>query len=70
MRCSLEVAPERLARIQGIKIRLLGDAVLRRTAWNVADQLGWAYEAEYLTLTKRHAEQFVATATLETLTAP
>jgi predicted nucleic acid-binding protein len=56
-----EVAQERLARIQGIPIRLLGDAVLRRNAWKIADQLGWAetYDAEYLALTKLQADAFV-----------
>jgi predicted nucleic acid-binding protein len=30
-------------------IRLLGDAVLRRRTWDLAEQLGWAetYDAEY-----------------------
>ena len=44
-----DVARERLARIGRMPIRLLGDAVLRRRAWEVADQLGWAstYDAEY-----------------------
>ena len=52
-----EIAPDlaldRLARIQAIPIRLLGDAVLRRRAWRVAEQLGWAstYDAEYVALT-------------------
>jgi hypothetical protein len=36
------VALERLARIQALPIRLLGDAVLRRNAWQIADRLGWA----------------------------
>src|SRR5204863_5844249 len=46
------VAHERLARIQAMSIRLLGDAVLRRVAWKLADQLGWAqtYVTEYLAL--------------------
>jgi predicted nucleic acid-binding protein len=54
-------AQERLARIQNIKIRLLGDAVLRRVAWRVADQLGWAgtYDAEYVALTQLQADAFV-----------
>ncbi len=44
-----DVARERLARIGRMPIRLLGDAVLRRRAWEMADQLGWAsiYDAEY-----------------------
>jgi predicted nucleic acid-binding protein len=54
-------AEERLAAIQSIKIRLLGDAVLRRVAWRVADQLGWAetYDAEYIALTQLQADAFV-----------
>jgi predicted nucleic acid-binding protein len=56
-----EVAEERLARIQSMSIRLLGDAVLRRLAWKIADQLGWAetYDAEYLALTQLQADAFV-----------
>ena len=56
-----EAAEERLARIQSIPIRLLGDAVLRRNAWKIADQLGWAetYDAEYLALTRLQADAFV-----------
>ena len=44
-----------------MKIRLLGDAVLRRVAWEFADTLGWAqtYDAEYLALTKLQADAFV-----------
>ena len=36
--------------LRDLKIRLLGDAVLRRVAWDLPDQLGWAstYTAEYL----------------------
>ena len=42
-------------------IRLLGDAVLRRRAWKLADQLGWAetYDAEYVALTQLQADAFV-----------
>ena len=56
-----DVARDRLARIGQIKIRLLGDAVLRRRAWEVADQLGWAstYDAEYVALTLLQADAFV-----------
>ena len=45
----------------GLKIRLLGDAVLRRVAWELADQLGWAstYDAEYLALTRLQADAFI-----------
>src|SRR2546421_10987594 len=49
-----DVALDRLARIWAVPIRLLGDAVLRRRAWEVAEQLGWAetYAAEYVALTQ------------------
>jgi indolepyruvate ferredoxin oxidoreductase alpha subunit len=42
-------------------IRLLGDAVLRRRAWELADQLGWAstYDAEYVALTQLQADAFI-----------
>jgi predicted nucleic acid-binding protein len=56
-----KVAREQLARLNAMKIRLLGDAVLRKVAWEFADELGWAetYEAEYLALTKLQADAFV-----------
>jgi predicted nucleic acid-binding protein len=56
-----DVARERLARVGGMSIRLLGDAVLRRRAWDLADRLGWAstYDAEYVALTQLQADAFV-----------
>jgi predicted nucleic acid-binding protein len=56
-----EVARERLTCIGRMPIRLLGDAVLRRRAWDLADQLGWAstYDAEYVALTQLQADAFV-----------
>ena len=56
-----DVARDRLARIGRIKIRLLGDAVLRRRAWEVADELGWTetYDAEYVALTQLQADALV-----------
>jgi predicted nucleic acid-binding protein len=56
-----DVARDRLARIGRMPIRLLGDAVLRRRAWEVADQLGWAstYDAEYIALTLLQADAFI-----------
>ena len=56
-----DVARDRLERIWKMPIRLLGDAVLRRRAWEVADQLGWAstYDAEYVALTLLQGEAFV-----------
>ena len=56
-----DVAREHLARIARMRIRLLGDAVLRRRAWELADELGWAstYDAEYIALTQLQADAFV-----------
>ena len=56
-----DVALERLARIRALPIRLLGDAVLRRRAWDLAERLGWAetYDAEYVALTQLQADAFV-----------
>jgi predicted nucleic acid-binding protein len=56
-----DVARDRLDRIGRMRMRLLGDAVLRRRAWELADQLGWAstYDAEYVALTQLQADAFV-----------
>jgi indolepyruvate ferredoxin oxidoreductase alpha subunit len=56
-----DVARDRLARINRMPIRLLGDAVLRRRAWEIADRLGWAstYDAEYVALTQLQADALV-----------
>ncbi|MBA2332653.1 MAG: type II toxin-antitoxin system VapC family toxin [Actinobacteria bacterium] len=55
-----DVALERLTRMWAMPIRLLGDAVLRRLAWKLAEELGWAetYEAEYVALTRLQADAF------------
>jgi predicted nucleic acid-binding protein len=56
-----EVARDHLARIGRMPIRLLGDAVLRRRAWELADRLGWAqtFNAEYVALTQLQADAFI-----------
>ena len=56
-----DVARARLSHIGRMPIRLLGDAVLRRRAWEIADRLGWAstYDAEYVALTQLQADAFV-----------
>jgi predicted nucleic acid-binding protein len=53
-----DTARDHLARFNRMKIRLLGDAVLRRRAWEIADRLGWAstYDAEYVALTQLQAD--------------
>src|SRR3954454_20948301 len=58
---SANAARERLVRINQMPIRLLGDAVLRRRAWELADRLGWAstYNAEYVALTQLQADAFI-----------
>ena len=47
--------------ISQMSIRLLGDGVLRRRAWQLADQLGWSstFKAEYVALTLLQADAFV-----------
>ena len=56
-----DVARERLARIRRMKIRLLGDGVLRKVAWEMADRLGSpsTYAAEYVALTKLQGDALV-----------
>ena len=52
---------ERVTRINSLKVRFLGDKVLQRQAWRVADELGWetTYDAEYVALTQLQADAFV-----------
>lgn len=56
-----DIARDRLVRIDRMPIRLLGDAVLRRRAWDLADQLGLAstYNAEYVALTLLQADALI-----------
>jgi predicted nucleic acid-binding protein len=74
---------ERVTRINSLNVRFLGDKVLQRKAWKVADQLGWetTYDAEFVALTQlqgdvlimsdaelaRAASRLVETATIEAL---
>jgi predicted nucleic acid-binding protein len=52
---------ERVTRINSLRVRFLGDKVLQRQAWKVAEQLGWetTYDAEYVALTMLQADAFV-----------
>lgn len=52
---------DRVTRINSLKVRFLGDKVLQRTAWRIADQLGWetTYDAEFVALTQLQADVFV-----------
>ena len=52
---------ERVTRINSLAVRFLGDKVLQRKAWKVADQLGWetTYDAEFVALTQLQADVFV-----------
>jgi predicted nucleic acid-binding protein len=74
---------ERVTRINSLNVRFLGDKVLQRKAWKVADQPGWetTYDAEFVALTQlqgdvlimsdaelaRAASRLVETATIEAL---
>jgi predicted nucleic acid-binding protein len=62
---SADEALERVTRINSLKVRFLGDKVLQRTAWRVADQLGWetTYDAEFVALTQLQADVFVTSNT-------
>ena len=54
-------ARSRLTWIGKQPMRLLGDAVLRRRAWELADELGWpsTYDAEYVALTILQADALI-----------
>jgi hypothetical protein len=47
--------------MRSLYIRLLGDRVLQKVAWDFAERLGWedTFTAEYLALTKLQADAFV-----------
>lgn len=54
-------ATRQLDYLRGLKMRLLGDRVLQRVAWDIASELGWkdTLVAEYLALTKLQADALV-----------
>jgi len=54
-------AERQLDYVRGLRIRLLGDRVLQRTAWRLAGQLGWedTFDAEYVALARLQADAFV-----------
>lgn len=58
---SVDEARDRLARFSTMRIRYLGDKVLRRTAWLIATELDWdsTDDAEYIALTRLQADRFV-----------
>ncbi len=56
-----EDAERRLDHVLKLRVRLLGDRVLRAVAWRVADQLGRpdTFDAEQAALTQLHADAFI-----------
>jgi len=54
-------AERRLDYLRRLRVRLLGDRVLQRVAWQVADQFRWpdTYVAEYIALTQLQADAFI-----------
>jgi predicted nucleic acid-binding protein len=52
---------ERVTRINSMRVRFLGDKVLQRTAWRIADQLNWetTTDAEFVALATLQADVFV-----------
>jgi len=54
-------AERQLDYLRGLRLRLLGDRVLQRVAWKIADQLGWpdTFVAEYIALTQLQADAFI-----------
>jgi predicted nucleic acid-binding protein len=54
-------AERRLDYLRGLRIRLLGDRVLQRVTWEIAEALDWkdTLGAEYLALTRLQADAFV-----------
>jgi predicted nucleic acid-binding protein len=54
-------AERRLDHLRRLRIRLLGDRVLQRVAWEIAEALAWndTLAAEYLALTRLQADAFL-----------
>ena len=54
-------AASQLDHMRALRIRLLGDRVLQKVAWDIAEQLGWkdTLLAEYVALTRLQADAFV-----------
>lgn len=54
-------ARDQLDYLRSLKLRLLGDRVLQRVAWEIAEQLDWpdTFCAEYLALTRLQADAFI-----------
>lgn len=54
-------AAAQLDHMRFLKIRLLGDRVLQKVAWDIAEQLGWqdTFNAEYVALATLQADAFV-----------
>ena len=54
-------AGRRLDYLRDLRIRLLGDRVLQRVAWDIAEELGWqdTFVAEYVALAKLQADALV-----------
>lgn len=54
-------AQDRMDAVRGLRLRLLGDRVLQRVAWQLADELDLpdTLTAEYLALTRLQADAFV-----------
>jgi predicted nucleic acid-binding protein len=54
-------ANRRLDYVRGLQLRLLGDRVLQRSAWAVAERLGWpdTFSAEYVALTQLQADALI-----------
>jgi len=77
---------DRVTKINSLRVRFLGDKVLQRTAWRIADELGWETtdDAEFVALTQLQADALVTsdevlartlagvveTATVDALRAP
>ncbi|HET8526298.1 MAG TPA: type II toxin-antitoxin system VapC family toxin [Actinomycetota bacterium] len=58
---SADEALERVTRVNSLQVRFLGDKVLQRTAFRIAERLGWETtdDAEFVALTQLQADAFV-----------
>jgi predicted nucleic acid-binding protein len=54
-------ADRHLGYVRRLRIRLLGDRVLQKVTWEVAEKLEWpdTFDAEYIALTQLQADAFI-----------
>jgi hypothetical protein len=56
-----QAAERQIDQLRGLRLRWLGDRVMQRMAWKIADAFGWpdTLVAQYIALTRLQADAFI-----------